>query len=72
MTPTAHIFVTDTRVRPVLGARRGRVPRALLARLRCWWRGGHEDLIQLSPARVWLRCQVCGRTTRGWPRVGPR
>jgi hypothetical protein len=52
-------------------ARRRRV--TLIARLRCWWRGGHEDRLQWScdPPALWLWCAECGRVTPGW-RVSAR
>jgi hypothetical protein len=55
-------------------ARRGwrRLGRALSGRrLRCWWRGGHEDRLQWSCDHLWLWCAECGRVTPGW-RVGAR
>lgn len=39
----------------------------LWARLRCWWRGYHEGMIQREDDRVFIRCERCGVETTGWP-----
>ena len=33
--------------------------------LHCWL-FGHDDLRQLEPHRIYLRCQTCRRETPGW------
>lgn len=31
---------------------------------------GHDDMIAREPKRLFLRCDLCGRQTRGWT-IGP-
>jgi hypothetical protein len=31
---------------------------------------GHDDMLAREPRRLFLRCDLCGRQTRGWT-IGP-
>ena len=37
-----------------------------VARLDCWIRLRHDDLVQFAPGRMYSVCQHCGRETPGW------
>ena len=37
----------------------------MYVRLRCAC-VGHADQLVLTPTRVYLQCELCNRTTRGW------
>jgi hypothetical protein len=39
------------------------------SRLRCLL-FGHDDTLAREPRRLFLRCDLCGRQTRGWT-IGP-